>query len=59
MASEREAQHALGHAGRLVLTLHFDGQLIDDLEQRFPWVPGNYYKTNPVFEGLNLPIWWS
>ncbi|MEM7033931.1 MAG: mandelate racemase/muconate lactonizing enzyme family protein [Chloroflexota bacterium] len=37
----------------------FGVELIDDIEQKFPWVPGNYYKTNPTFEGLNLPIWWS
>ncbi|MFN8442537.1 MAG: mandelate racemase/muconate lactonizing enzyme family protein [Caldilineaceae bacterium] len=34
-------------------------ELIDDLEERFPFVPGPYYKTNPHFEGLGLPIWWS
>jgi hypothetical protein len=36
-----------------------DRQDIDDLEKRFPFAPGPYYKTNPVFEGRNLPIWWS
>lgn len=34
-------------------------ELIDDLEERFPFVPGTYHKPNPVFEGLGLPIWWS
>lgn len=34
-------------------------ELIDDLEERFPFVPGPYYKTNPHFAGLGLPIWWS
>jgi L-alanine-DL-glutamate epimerase-like enolase superfamily enzyme len=37
----------------------FGVELIDDIEKKFPWVPGNYYKKNPVFEGLDLPIWWS
>jgi L-alanine-DL-glutamate epimerase-like enolase superfamily enzyme len=37
----------------------FGVELIDDVEQRFPWEPGPYYRTNPVFEGLDLPIWWS
>lgn len=37
----------------------FGVELIDDIEKRFPWVPGPYYKVNPVFKGLNLPIWWS
>ena len=34
-------------------------ELIDDVEKKFPWEPGPYYKTNPTFEGLGLPIWWS
>ena len=34
-------------------------ELIDDIEKKFPFDPGPYYKTNPVFEGLGLPIWWS
>ncbi len=34
-------------------------ELIDDIEKKFPWEPGPYYKPNPVFEGLDLPIWWS
>ena len=34
-------------------------ELIDGIEERFPWAPGPYYKTNPVFEGADLPIWWS
>lgn len=34
-------------------------ELIDDLEQRFPFAPGPYYRPNPVFEGQDLPIWWS
>lgn len=34
-------------------------ELIDDIEERFPFVPGTYHKPNPVFEGLGLPIWWS
>ncbi len=37
----------------------FGVELIDDIEKKFPWEPGPYYKTNPVFEGLDLPIWWS
>jgi L-alanine-DL-glutamate epimerase-like enolase superfamily enzyme len=37
----------------------FGVELIDDLEKKFPWQPGPYYKRNPVFEGLDLPIWWS
>lgn len=37
----------------------FGVELIDDIAERFPFVPGPYYKTNPVFEGKNLPIWWS
>ena len=34
-------------------------ELIDDIAEKFPWNPGPYYKTNPVFEGEDLPIWWS
>ncbi len=34
-------------------------ELIDGIEKKFPWTPGNYYKRNPVFEGTDLPIWWS
>ena len=34
-------------------------ELIDGIEEKFPWAPGPYYKTNPVFEGADLPIWWS
>ena len=34
-------------------------ELIDDLEERFPFAPGPYYRANPLFEGRNLPIWWS
>ena len=37
----------------------FGVELIDDIEKKFPWTPGNYYKRNPVFEGTDLPIWWS
>lgn len=37
----------------------FGVDLIDDLEERFPYVSGPYYKKNPVFEGVDLPIWWS
>jgi hypothetical protein len=37
----------------------FGVEFIDDIEKKFPWKPGPYYKTNPVFEGLDLPIWWS
>ncbi len=37
----------------------FGVELIDDIEKRFPWEPGNYYKPNPVFEGHDIPIWWS
>jgi len=37
----------------------FGVELIDDIEKKFPWEPGPYYKPNPVFEGLGLPIWWS
>lgn len=34
-------------------------ELIDDIAERFPFVPGSYHKVNPLFEGLGLPIWWS
>ena len=34
-------------------------ELIDDIAEKFPWNPGPYYKTNPVFAGHDLPIWWS
>jgi L-alanine-DL-glutamate epimerase-like enolase superfamily enzyme len=34
-------------------------ELIDNIEQKFPWTPGPYYKKNPVFEDHDLPIWWS
>jgi len=34
-------------------------ELIDDIEKKFPFVPGNYYKRNPKFEGTDLPLWWS
>ena len=34
-------------------------ELIDDIGEKFPCNPGPYYKTNPVFEGTDLPIWWS
>ena len=34
-------------------------ELIDDIEKKFPWVPGTYYKRNPRFEGTDLPLWWS
>lgn len=34
-------------------------ELIDDIAEKFPWNPGTYYKTNPVFAGHNVPIWWS
>ena len=37
----------------------FGVELIDDIEKKFPWVPGTYYKKNPVFKGENLPLWWS
>jgi L-alanine-DL-glutamate epimerase-like enolase superfamily enzyme len=37
----------------------FGVELVDDIEKKFPWVPGTYYKKNPVFEGLDLPLWWS
>jgi len=37
----------------------FGVEIIDDIADRFPFVAGNYYKTNPVFEGKGLPIWWS
>ncbi len=37
----------------------FGVDLIDDFEKKFPWTPGPYYKKNPVFKGLDLPIWWS
>ncbi|MBT6144175.1 MAG: mandelate racemase/muconate lactonizing enzyme family protein, partial [Gemmatimonadetes bacterium] len=34
-------------------------ELIDDLEERFPFTPGSYAKPNPVFEGQDVPLWWS
>ena len=34
-------------------------ELIDDIAEKYPWNPGPYYKTNPVFAGHDLPIWWS
>ena len=34
-------------------------ELTDDLEKKFPFVPGPYYKANPKYDGLNLPIWWG
>ena len=34
-------------------------ELIDDIAEKFPWNPGPYYKTNRVFAGHDLPIWWS
>ncbi|MFT7033177.1 MAG: L-alanine-DL-glutamate epimerase-like enolase superfamily enzyme [Cyclobacteriaceae bacterium] len=37
----------------------FGVELIDDIEKKFPWVPGTYYKKNPVFKGQGLPLWWS
>ncbi|MDH4297168.1 MAG: mandelate racemase/muconate lactonizing enzyme family protein [Cyclobacteriaceae bacterium] len=37
----------------------FGVELIDDIEKKFPWVPGPYYKRNPRFEGTDLPLWWS
>jgi len=37
----------------------FGVELIDDIEKKFPWAPGPYYKRNPKFEGLGLPLWWS
>ena len=37
----------------------FGVELIDDIERKFPFAPGPYYKTNPRFEGAGLPIWWS
>lgn len=37
----------------------FGVEIIDDVEKRFPFVEGPYYKRNPRFEGLDLPIWWS
>jgi L-alanine-DL-glutamate epimerase-like enolase superfamily enzyme len=37
----------------------FGVELIDDLEKKFPFVPGPYYKRNPVFKDTDLPIWWS
>ncbi len=37
----------------------FGVELIDDIEEKFPWQPGPYYKTNPVFAEADLPIWWS
>jgi L-alanine-DL-glutamate epimerase-like enolase superfamily enzyme len=37
----------------------FGVELIDDLENKFPFVPGPYYKRNPVFKDTDLPIWWS
>ena len=37
----------------------FGVELIDDIEKKFPWVPGTYYKRNPVFKGQGLPLWWS
>ena len=37
----------------------FGVELIDDIEERFPWAPGPYYKTNPLFEGSGLPLWFS
>lgn len=37
----------------------FGIEIIDDIEKKFPFVPGTYYKENPVFKGKGLPIWWS
>ncbi len=37
----------------------FGVELIDDIERRFPFTPGHYYKRNPVYEGLDVPIWWG
>jgi len=37
----------------------FGVELIDNIKEKFPYEPGDYYKTNPVFEGEDLPIWWS
>lgn len=37
----------------------FGVEIIDNIEKRFPFAPGPYYKENPVFKGLGLPIWWS
>ena len=34
-------------------------ELIDDIEERFPFTPGFYGKPNPVMEGSGLPMWWS
>lgn len=37
----------------------FGVEIIDDIENKFPFSPGPYYKENPVFKGQGLPIWWS
>tara|TARA_B100001250_G_scaffold154086_2_gene132446 strand:+ start:71 stop:1330 length:1260 start_codon:yes stop_codon:yes gene_type:complete len=37
----------------------FGVDLIEDIEERFPFVPGPYYKKNPVFKDHDLPVWWS
>ena len=37
----------------------FGVELIDDIQKQFPWVPGPYYKKNPRFKDLDLPLWWS
>ena len=37
----------------------FGVELVDDIDKKFPWVPGPYYKRNPVFKDTDLPIWWS
>lgn len=37
----------------------FGVELIDNIEKKFPFVPGPYYKKNPVFKDTGLPLWWS
>jgi L-alanine-DL-glutamate epimerase-like enolase superfamily enzyme len=37
----------------------FGVELIDNIEKKFPFVPGPYYKRNPVFKNTDLPLWWS
>ena len=37
----------------------FGVDLIENIEQRFPYIPGPYYKKNPIFKDHDLPLWWS
>ena len=37
----------------------FGVELIENIEQRFPYIPGPYYKKNPIFKDQDLPLWWS